>query len=99
MLPFTVKKARSWKFASVSKLQLGLSIRSFKSTAGLNIHFIGHNFDFIGQPVLRETGVNNSCGDEASALLYTDKTLLSGPMEAPYHAQIKSTVTFIALNI
>ena len=42
----------------------GLSIASFRSVIGLNIHFIGFNFDFIGQ---REI----SCSDNVS-FCFTD---------------------------
>ena len=51
---------------SCTLMSLGLSITSFKSTVGLNIHFIGYNFDFIGQ---REIHVNISCCDNVSFCL------------------------------
>lgn len=47
-------------------MSLGLSITYFKSRVGLNIHFIGYNFDLIGQ---REIGVNISCCDNVSFCL------------------------------
>lgn len=51
---------------SCTLMSLALSITSFKSIVGLNIHFIGYNFDFIGQ---REIHVNISCCDSVSFCL------------------------------
>lgn len=48
---------------SCTLMNHGLSITSFKSVAGLNIDFIGFNFDFVG---LQEIGVNMSCNDSVS---------------------------------
>lgn len=32
------------------------------------MHFIGHNFDFIGQPVIEGAGVNNSRSDKVNVV-------------------------------
>lgn len=45
-------KTVGWNF-KCTFTNLGWSIKPFDSTIGLNIHFIGHSFDFIGQPVIQ----------------------------------------------
>lgn len=62
--------------AALSHISVKL-LNHFKSTVGLNIHFVGCNFDFIGQPVVQKVRVNISSHDmcQGEFLLCPDNTV------------------------